>query len=123
MSLKVLQTHRSEFGVDFAANKKALNKISIIPSKELKNEIAGHIANLIKKEIAAAKEKLELESIQEESAPQMAETQQSPESSVAKTEDVAAESGAEAVVEKSEDVAAESESKSSSRAVKESKTD
>ena len=40
----------SEFGEDFADNKKALNQISIIRSKSLKNEVTGYITRLIKKE-------------------------------------------------------------------------
>ena len=38
------------FGVDFDKNKEALNKISTIRSKMLKNELAGYITKLIKNE-------------------------------------------------------------------------
>lgn len=50
LSFEVLDEHKSEFGEDFADNKKALNQISIIRSKSLKNEITGYITRLIKKE-------------------------------------------------------------------------
>lgn len=57
LSYEVLDEHKSKFGVDFADNKKALNQISIIRSKCLKNEIAGYITKFIKKEIREAKTK------------------------------------------------------------------
>jgi small subunit ribosomal protein S17e len=50
LSFEVLDEHKSEFGEDFADNKKALNQISIIRSKSLKNEVTGYITRLIKKE-------------------------------------------------------------------------
>ena len=59
LSFEVLEDHKSEFGEDFAENKKALNQISIIRSKSLKNEITGHITRLIKKENREAKSKQE----------------------------------------------------------------
>lgn len=57
LSYEVLDEHKSKFGVDFADNKKALNQISIIRSKGLKNEIAGYITKFIKKEIREEKTK------------------------------------------------------------------
>jgi len=50
LSFEVLDDHKSDFGEDFADNKKALNQVSVIRSKGLKNEIAGYITRLIKKE-------------------------------------------------------------------------
>ena len=50
LSFEALDEHKSEFGEDFAENKKVLNQISIIRSKSLKNEITGYITRLIKKE-------------------------------------------------------------------------
>lgn len=50
LSYEVLDTHKSKFGEDFADNKKALDQITIIRSKGLKNEIAGYITKFIKKE-------------------------------------------------------------------------
>ena len=59
LSYEVLGEHKSKFGEDFADNKKALNQISIIRSKGLKNEIAGYITKFIKKEIREEKAKQE----------------------------------------------------------------
>lgn len=44
-------------GKNFADNKKALNEISVVSSKGLKNEISGHITKFIKKEIREEKSK------------------------------------------------------------------
>ncbi|BDQ30245.1 MAG: 40S ribosomal protein S17 [Nitrosopumilus sp.] len=55
LSYEVLVDHKSKFGEDFANNKKALDQISIIRSKGLKNEVAGYITKFIKKEIREEK--------------------------------------------------------------------
>ena len=57
LSYEVLNGHKSKFGEDFVDNKKALNEISIIRSKSLKNKIAGYITKFIKKEIREEKSK------------------------------------------------------------------
>jgi small subunit ribosomal protein S17e len=57
IAYEVLDGHKSKFGVDFVDNKKALNQISIIRSKSLKNKIAGYITKFIKKEIREEKAK------------------------------------------------------------------
>ena len=57
--MEVLKDQRDMFGVDFAKNKEALNKISIIRSKILKNELAGYITKLIRNELRNEKEKTE----------------------------------------------------------------
>jgi len=59
LSFEALEDHKSEFGEDFAENKKVLNQISIIRSKSLKNEITGYITRLIKKENREEKSKQE----------------------------------------------------------------
>ncbi len=51
ISREILHDYKDDFGVDFVENKKMLNKISIIRSKELKNELAGYITKIIKREI------------------------------------------------------------------------
>ena len=51
LSYQVLEDHKDKFGEDFADNKKALDQVSIVRSKGLKNEIAGYITKFIKKEI------------------------------------------------------------------------
>lgn len=50
LSYEVLDKHKSKFNENFADNKKQLDKIAIIRSKGLKNEIAGYITKFIKKE-------------------------------------------------------------------------
>ena len=57
IAYEVLDGHKSKFGEDFVDNKKALNQISIIRSKSLKNKIAGYITKFIKKEIREEKAK------------------------------------------------------------------
>ena len=57
LSYEVLDGHKSKFGEDFVDNKKALNEISIIRSKSLKNKIAGYITKFVKKEIREEKTK------------------------------------------------------------------
>ena len=66
LSYEVLDVHKSKFGEDFADNKKVLDKISIIRSKCLKNEIAGYITKFIKKEIREEKVKQSQEAQQPE---------------------------------------------------------
>ena len=51
ISFEVLDAHKSKFGEDFVENKKALNQISIVRSKGLKNKVAGYITRFIKKQI------------------------------------------------------------------------
>ena len=51
ISKEILQDYKNDFGVDFLENKKILNKISIIRSKQLKNKLAGYITKIIKREI------------------------------------------------------------------------
>jgi small subunit ribosomal protein S17e len=57
LSFEVLDTHKSEFGEDFAENKKILNKIAVVRSKSLKNKVTGYITRFIKKEIREEKDK------------------------------------------------------------------
>ena len=59
ISLEILQDYKEKFGVDFVENKKILDNISTIRSKELKNELAGYITKFIKHEIRDKEEKAE----------------------------------------------------------------
>jgi small subunit ribosomal protein S17e len=43
-----LERHPEAFGSDFETNKKALEDLAIIPSKQLRNRMAGYIAKKIK---------------------------------------------------------------------------
>jgi small subunit ribosomal protein S17e len=55
ISFEVLDVHKSKFGEDFVENKKALNQISIVRSKGLKNKVAGYITRFNKKQIREEK--------------------------------------------------------------------
>lgn len=47
---KILDKYKGSFSTDFDANKKVLEKEVDIPSKQLRNRIAGYITTLKKKE-------------------------------------------------------------------------
>jgi len=55
ISFEVLDVHKSKFGEDFVENKKALNQVSIVRSKGLKNKVAGYITRFNKKQIREEK--------------------------------------------------------------------
>jgi len=57
--MAVLKDHKGKFGINFDENKQALNNISTITSKMLKNELAGYITKFIKNELRNEKEKTE----------------------------------------------------------------
>ena len=57
--MKVLEDNRDKFGINFDENKEALNNISTITSKMLKNELAGYITKFIKNELRNETEKTE----------------------------------------------------------------
>ena len=70
LSMEILNQHKTMFGTDFGDNKKILDTISIIRSKELKNELAGYITKFIKREIREKEEQIEKEKrIEKETAP------------------------------------------------------
>ena len=48
LSQQILERHPEAFGSDFEANKKALEELAIIPSKQLRNRMAGYIAKKLK---------------------------------------------------------------------------
>ena len=93
LSYEVLDGHKSKFGEDFADNKKALDQISIVRSKGLKNEIAGYITKFIKKEIREEKAK------QARIEASKAEQQVDEQSEIELTEDIVTEETTEPVVE------------------------
>ena len=71
--MEVLKDKRDMFGVDFDKNKEALNQISTIRSKMLKNELAGYITKFVKNELRNEEEKTRAveseEDVPEESTP------------------------------------------------------
>jgi small subunit ribosomal protein S17e len=44
LSEEIMERHPDAFGSDFEENKKALEDLALIPSKQLRNRIAGYIA-------------------------------------------------------------------------------
>jgi small subunit ribosomal protein S17e len=44
LSEEIMERHPEVFGSDFEANKKSLEELALIPSKQLRNRIAGYIA-------------------------------------------------------------------------------
>jgi small subunit ribosomal protein S17e len=51
-----LERHPEAFGSDFETNKKALEELAIIPSKQLRNRMAGYIAKKLKADIVGNEE-------------------------------------------------------------------
>lgn len=41
-----MRRHPEAFGADFEANKKALEELALVPSKQLRNRIAGYISKM-----------------------------------------------------------------------------
>jgi small subunit ribosomal protein S17e len=54
----VLQRHPEAFGTDYEKNKKALEELALIPSKQLRNQIAGYIAKALKQDALEEKERV-----------------------------------------------------------------
>jgi small subunit ribosomal protein S17e len=50
LSEEMMERHPEAFGPDFEQNKKALEELAMIPSKQLRNRIAGYIAKSHKEE-------------------------------------------------------------------------
>jgi len=47
---QILSRHPESFGDDYEKNKKALDDLAVIPSKQLRNKIAGYIAKASKRD-------------------------------------------------------------------------
>lgn len=47
---EIYSKYKPNFKSDFEENKKILGKVAEIPSKKIRNVIAGHITKLVKKE-------------------------------------------------------------------------
>jgi len=50
LSEELMQRHPEAFGPDFEQNKRALEELALIPSKQLRNRIAGYIAKYHKED-------------------------------------------------------------------------
>ncbi len=44
----ILERHPEAFSTDYEQNKRALEELAVIPSKQLRNHIAGYIAKALK---------------------------------------------------------------------------
>ena len=47
---EILEEYRDQFGEDFQENKEVLNTLIDVPSKKMRNVIAGYITRLVQKE-------------------------------------------------------------------------
>lgn len=66
ISTELLQKHPDRFGLEFDANKKALNDLTIVRSKVLRNELAGYITSHLRKQAAQEKASMAAASGEEE---------------------------------------------------------
>jgi small subunit ribosomal protein S17e len=55
ISTELLQKYPDRFGLEFDANKKALNEVAVVTSKVLRNELAGYITSHLRKQAAQEK--------------------------------------------------------------------
>jgi small subunit ribosomal protein S17e len=76
--MEVLKDSRDMFGVDFDKNKEALNQISTIRSKMLRNELAGYITKFIKNELRNEEMKTKAVENEEDVLEETAHTQAEP---------------------------------------------
>ena len=55
ISTELLQRYPDKFGLNFDANKNAINELAIVRSKVLRNEVAGYITAHLHKQAAQEK--------------------------------------------------------------------
>lgn len=59
LSTELLNRYPDKFNVDFQQNKKTIDDIAKVRSKELRNQIAGYIASYINKQTKEQNKKIE----------------------------------------------------------------
>lgn len=59
LSTELLNKYPNKFNVDFQQNKKVIDEIAKVRSKELRNQIAGYIASYINKQAKEQNKKME----------------------------------------------------------------
>jgi small subunit ribosomal protein S17e len=59
LSTELLNRYQDKFNVDFEQNKKIIDDIAIVRSKELRNQIAGYIASYVNKQTKEQNKKIE----------------------------------------------------------------
>jgi small subunit ribosomal protein S17e len=55
ISTELMQKHLDKFGLDFDANKNAINEVATVRSKIMRNEVAGYITAHLRKQAAHEK--------------------------------------------------------------------
>ena len=55
ISTQLLERYPDKFGLDFNANKNVVSEVAIVRSKVLRNELAGYITALLRKQAAQEK--------------------------------------------------------------------
>ena len=66
LARKLLELYPDKFTTDFEHNKKMVSMLADIPSKKVRNKVAGFVTHLIKMRIEKEKAKEELELVEEE---------------------------------------------------------
>lgn len=59
LSTELLNRYPDKFNVDFQQNKKIIDEIAKVKSKELRNQIAGYIASYMNKQTKEQNKKIE----------------------------------------------------------------
>ena len=59
LSTELLNRYPNKFNVDFQQNKKTIDEIAKVRSKELRNQIAGYIASYINRQTREQNKKIE----------------------------------------------------------------
>jgi small subunit ribosomal protein S17e len=59
LSTELVNKYPNKFNVDFQQNKKVIDEIAKVRSKELRNQIAGYIASYINKQAKEQNKKIE----------------------------------------------------------------
>jgi small subunit ribosomal protein S17e len=73
ISTELLQKFPEKFGLEFDANKKALNDLAIVRSKVLRNELAGYITSYLRKQDSQEKASLQASSGEREESEEIEE--------------------------------------------------
>jgi small subunit ribosomal protein S17e len=66
ISTELMQKYPDKFGLDFDANKNAINELAIVRSKMLRNEVAGYITAHLRKQAAHEKASMTAEVVENE---------------------------------------------------------
>lgn len=67
ISTELLEKYPNKFGLEFDANKKALNEVAVVKSKVMRNELAGYITSHLRKQAAQEKASSAMAEAEEES--------------------------------------------------------